>query len=166
MSNKVWISCILLLAIQSTASAEVYRCVLADGRVIYGDKPVNLSDACQPMTEDSAAEYLSVQQDTPRRSPPDQAIAADREAEREAATGTPPESWVERATALVNSYDDALSRRRRENFLANKRKAMKDMAIINAEKKDMLKELQNSPLSKRDRDEIRGILAGIPADAP
>ena len=166
MSNKVWISCILLLAIQSTASAEVYRCVLADGRVIYGDKPVNLSDACQPMTEDSAAEYLSVQQDTPRRSPPDQAIAADREAEREAATGTPPESWVERATALVNGYNDALSRRRRENFLVNKRKAMQDMALINAEKKEMLKELQNSSLSKQDRDAIRGILAGIAADAP
>ncbi len=68
MSNRPLITFILLLAIQSTAGAEVYRCELADGSVIYGDKPVNLSDACQPMAEDSATEYLSVQQGTPRKS--------------------------------------------------------------------------------------------------
>ena len=66
MSNRPLITFILLLAIQSTAGAEVYRCELADGSVIYGDKPVNLSDACQPMAEDAATEYLSVQQPAPR----------------------------------------------------------------------------------------------------
>ena len=161
MSNRPLITFILLLAIQSTAGAEVYRCELADGSVIYGDKPVNLSDACQPMAEDSATEYLSIQQGTPRKSIPEQATAADLEVEREA-TGAPPESWVERATALVDDYNDARTRRRRESYLANKRKAMKDMAMINAEKQEMLTELQNSSLSKQDRDDIKKILAQIP----
>jgi len=162
MSYRPLISFILLLAIQSTASAEVYRCELADGSVIYGDKPVNLSDACQPMMEDSAQEYLSVQQDTPRRATPDQSVATDMEAEREADAGMPPGAWVEWATALVDDYNDARTRRRRESYLTNKRKAMKDMAMINTEKQEMLKELQNSTLSKQERDDIKRILAEIP----
>jgi len=162
MSSRPLITFILLLTIQSTAIAEVYRCELSDGSVIYGDKPVNLSDACQPMAEDSAQEYLSVQQSTPRRSTPGQSSAAELEAEREAVTGTPPESWVERATALVEDYNDARTRRRRESYLANKRKAMQDMTMINAEKQQMLTELKNSPLSKQERDDIKKILAEIP----
>lgn len=166
MSSRLLISFILLLTVQSTATAKVYRCELADGSVIYGDKPVNLSDACQPMTEDSAQEYLSVQQGTPRMSTPDQSIAADLEAERDAATGTPPESWVERAAALVEDYNDALKRRRRESYLADKRKAMQDMTMIHAEKKELLNELQNSSLSKQDRDDVQEILAEIPEPSP
>lgn len=166
MSKKPLIVFILLLAIGATASAEMYRCELSDGSVIYGDKRVNLSDECQPVTEDSAREYLSIQPPAPRRSAPEQPVATDLEAEREAATGTPPDSWVARATTLVDDFNDALKRRRRESYLVNKRKAMQDMARINQEKKAMLTEVQASSLSEQERREIRGILAEIPEDAP
>jgi len=166
MIKKPLLVFFLLLAIRTTAGAEMYRCELSDGSVIYGDKRVNLSDECQPVTEDSAKEYLSVQQPAPRRSTPEQPVATDLEAEREAATGTPPDSWVVRATTLVENYNDARKRRIRDSYLVNKRKAMKDMASINAEKNAMLAELPDSPLSKQERDEIRGILAEIPEAAP
>ena len=166
MSKRPLLVFFLLLAIRATAGGEMYRCELADGSVIYGDKRVNLSDECQPVTEDSAKEYLSVQQPAPRRSTPEQPVATDLEAEREAATGTPPDSWVVRATTLVENYNDARKRRIRDSYLVNKRKAMKDMASINAEKNAMLAELPDSPLSKQERDEIRGILAEIPEAAP
>ena len=166
MSKRPLLVFFLLLAIQATAGAEMYRCELADGSVIYGDKRVNLSDECQPITEDSSKEYLSVEQPAPRRSTPDQPVATDLEAEREAATGTQPDSWVVRATTLVENYNDARKRRIRDSYLVNKRKAMQDMASINAEKNAMLAELPDSPLSKQEQDEIRGILAEIPEAAP
>ena len=59
-----------------------------------------------------------------------------------------------------------MKRRRRESYLVDKRKAMKDMASVNAKKNAMLAELPDSPLSKQERDEIRGILAEIPENAP
>lgn len=166
MSKRSLISFILLLAIQTTAGAAMYRCELSDGSVIYGDKPVNLSDECQPVTEGSAKEYLSVQQPAPRNPAPNRPVATDLKAEREAVTGATPDSWLARATTLVDDYNDALKRRRGESYLVNKRKAMKDMASINAEKEAMLAELPDSPLSKQERDEIRGILAEIPEVAP
>ena len=166
MINRTLVSFILLMAIQTMAGAEMYRCELADGSVIYGDKRVNLSDECQPVTEDSAKEYLSIQQPAPRRSAPAQAVATDQEAVRDAATGTAPDSWVVRATKLVENYNDARKRRLRESYLVNKRKAMQDMASINAEKNAMLAELPDSPLSKQEQDKIRGILAEIPEAAP
>jgi hypothetical protein len=73
---------------------------------------------------------------------------------------------VTRATTLVDAYNDARKRRRRESYLVNKRKAMQDMARINQEKKAMLTEVQASSLSDQERKEIRGILAEIPEDAP
>jgi len=166
MSKRPLIVFILLLAIRATAGAEMYRCELSDGSIIYGDKRVNLSDECQPVTGDSAKEYLSIEQPAPRSSAPEQPVATDLEAEREVVTGAPPDSWQARATTLVDDYNDALKRRRRESYLVNKRKAMKDMASINAEKNAMLDELPDSLLSKQERDEIRGILAEIPEDAP
>ena len=54
MINRTLLSFILLMAIQTMAGAEMYRCELADGSVIYGDRRVNLSDDCQPVTADSA----------------------------------------------------------------------------------------------------------------
>jgi len=166
MRKQSLISFILLLAIQATAGAEMYRCELSDGSVIYGDKRVNLSDECQPVKEDPSKGYLSIQQPASRRSAPNQPVAADLEAEREAATGTPPDSWQARATTLVKNYKDARKRRIRESYMVNKRKAMQDMAKINQEKKAMLKELQDSLLSEQERDQIRGILVEIPEDAP
>jgi len=166
MSKRPLLVFFLLLAIRATAGGEMYRCELADGSVIYGDKRVNLSDECQPITEDSAKEYLSVQQPAPSRSAPAQAVATDQEAERDAATGTSPDSWVVRATTLVENYNDARKRRIRESYLVNKRKAIQDMASINAEKNAMLAELPDSPLSKQEQNEIRGILAEIPETAP
>ena len=166
MSKRPLIVFILLLAIRATAGAEMYRCELSDGSIIYGDKRVNLSDECQPVTGDSAKEYLSIEQPAPRSSAPEQPVATDLEAEREVVTGAPPDSWQARATTLVDDYNDALKRRRRESYLVNKRKAMQDMASINAEKNAMLAELPDSPLSKQEQDEIRGILAEIPEAAP
>jgi len=166
MNKRSLISFILLLAIPVTVGADMYRCELSDGSVIYGDKRVNLSDECQSVTEDSAKEYLSIQQPAPRSPAQDQPVATDLEAERATVTGATPDSWQARAITLVDDYNDALKRRRRESYLVDKRKAMKDMASVNAKKNAMLAELPDSPLSKQERDEIRGILAEIPEDAP
>ena len=166
MINRTLLSFILLLAIQTMAGAEMYRCELADGSVIYGDRRVNLSDDCQPVTADSAKDYLSVQQDTPGGSTTDQPVVADPPDQREAVTAIPQDPWAARATALVENYNDAMKRRIRESYLVNKRKAMREMASLNAEKKAILAELQESSLSQVEREKIRGILAEIPEDAP
>ena len=164
MTKRTLVSFILLVAIQTTAGAEMYRCELADGSVIYGDRRVNLSDQCQPVTAGSAEEYLSIKQGNPGRS----AIAHPTVAEptAEPAPAQPQASWTARATALVENYHDARKRRIRESYLVNKRKAMRDMAMINTEKKAMLAELQASSLSREEREEVRRILAEIPEDAP
>lgn len=166
MSNRTLVSLILLVAIRTTAGAEMYRCELADGSVIYGDRPVNLSDQCQPVTAGSTKGYLSIQQGISGRSTIGQPVAAEPAAEREAAPATSMASWTARATALVENYDNARKRRIRESYMVNKRKAMRDMAMINAEKKAMLAELQESSLSQEEREEVRGILAEIPEGAP
>lgn len=166
MSKRTLAGVILLLAIQTTASADMYRCELADGRVIYGDRRVNLSDECQPVTADSANESLSIQQGTTGRAASDRFAPAEPAGQREAAATTPQVPWAARATALVENYNNARTRRIRESYLVNKRKAMRDMAMINAEKQSMLVELQESTLSQEEREQIKRILAEIPEDAP
>jgi hypothetical protein len=166
MINRSLVSFILLLAIQTMAGAEMYRCELADGSVIYGDRRVNLSDDCQPVTADSAKGYLSVQQEPPDRSATDQPVVAKPADQREVENAIPQDLWAARATALVENYNDARKRRIRESYLVNKRKAMREMVSLNAEKKAMLAELQESSLSQEEREKIRGILAEIPEDAP
>ncbi len=164
MTKRTLVSFILLVAIQTTAGAEMYRCELADGSVIYGDRRVNLSDQCQPVTAGSAEEYLSIKQGSPGRSAIAQPTVAEPTAEP--APAVQQASWTARATALVENYHDARKRRIRESYLVNKRKAMRDMAMINTEKKAMLAELQASSLSREEREEVRRILAEIPEDAP
>ena len=165
MMNRYVVSLILLLTLPITAGAEIYRCELADGSVVYGDKPVNLSDACQPVTAESAKEYLSIQQDSSGQPKPVPAVA-DPVPERETQARAALDRWVVRATGLVENYQDAKRRRIRESYMVNKRKAMQEMAALNAEKKAMLAELQDSSLREQDREQIRKILAGIPEDAP
>ena len=162
MTKRTLVSFILLVVIQTTASAEMYRCELADGSVIYGDRRVNLSDQCQPVTAGSAEEYLSIKQGNPGSS----AIAQPTVDEPATAPAQPQASWTARATALVENYHDARKRRTRESYMVNKRKAMRDMAMINTEKKAILVELQESSLSREEREEVRRILAEIPKDAP
>lgn len=166
MTKRTLVSFILLVVIQTTAGAEMYRCELADGSVIYGDRRVNLSDQCQPVTAGSAEEYLSIKQGNPGRSAIAQPTVAEPTAEPVAAPAQPQASWTARATALVENYHDARKRRTRESYMVNKRKAMRDMAMINTEKKAMLAELQESSLSREEREEVRRILAEIPEDAP
>jgi len=164
MTKCTLVSFILLVVIQTTAGAEMYRCELADGSVIYGDRRVNLSDQCQPVTAGSAEEYLSIKQGNPGRSAIAQPTVAEPAAEPAAAPAQA--SWTARATALVENYHDARKRRIRESYMVNKRKAMRDMAMINTEKKAMLAELQESSLSREEREEVRRILAEIAEDAP
>lgn len=166
MSTRTLVIFTLLLAIQATAGAEIYRCELADGSIIYGDRRVNLSDQCQPVTADSVKEYLSVQQGATGRQEPEPGFSAEQAIEQEAATRAQLDIWVSRATALVENYDNARTRRIRESFMVNKLKAKQDMASLNAEKKAMLADLQESSLSRQDREQIRKILAEIPEDAP
>ena len=166
MMNRYVVSFILLLMIPSTAGAEVYRCELADGSVIYGDKPVNLSDACQPVTADSAKEYLSVQQDSSGQPKTAPAVAAEPVPDRKAEARAQLDTWLVRSRTLVESYNSARTRRIRESYMVNKRKAMQEMASLNAEKKAMLAELQESPLREQERVLIRNVLAEIPEDAP
>lgn len=89
MSKRTLVSFILLVAIQTTAGAEMYRCELADGSVIYGDRRVNLSDQCQPVTAGSAEEYLSIKQGNPGRSAIAQPTVAEPTAEPAAAPAQP-----------------------------------------------------------------------------
>jgi hypothetical protein len=158
------VSVVLLLMIPATAGAEIFRCELADGSVIYGDKPVNLSDACQPVTADSAKEYLSIQQD--RSGKRKTAVVAEPVPKREAETRALLDRWLARSTTLVESYNNARTRRIRESYMVDKRKAMQEMASLNAEKQTILAELQESPLREQERLLIRNILAEIPEDAP
>lgn len=164
--NRYLVSFILLMTTTAIAGAEIYRCELADGSVVYGDKPVNLSDACQPVKADSAKEYLSIQQDRSDEPKPAPAVVADPFAEREKEAGERLDTWLARANSLVESYNNARTRRIRESYLVNKRKALQEMASLNAEKKAMLAELQESSLREQERAQVRDILAKIPADAP
>ena len=166
MINRYVLNFVLLLTIPATAGAEIYRCELADGSVIYGDKPVNLSDACQPVTADSAKEYLSIQQDSSGQPETAPVVAAELVPDRKAEARAQLDTWLARATTLVESYNNARTRRIRESYMVNKRKAMQEMESLNAEKKAMLAELQESPLREQERVLIRSVLAEIPEDAP
>lgn len=166
MSKRSLVSFILLLAIPATVGAEMYRCELSDGSVIYGDKRVNLSDDCQPVTGDSPKEYLSIQQPTPRKPAPNKPVGIKPAPASETTTDASVDSWTTRATKLVENYNDARKRRTRESYMVNKQKAMRDMKSIQTEKKEMLAELHNSSLSKQKREEIKEILAEIPEVGP
>lgn len=161
MKIHLMMTVICVLATQTTLSAEMYRCEMPDGRVLFGDKPVNLSDACQPVEEASPGEYVTRTPTAGRQPAAGAPLIIQAPRDREPAE-MGPDAWEARAAALVDAYKKARKKRSYESYLVNKRKALAEMARLREEKALLMQDMANSPLNARQRERVRTLLDGIP----
>lgn len=161
MKILLMMTVLCVLAAPATLNADMYRCEMPDGRIIFGDKPVNLSEACQPVREASTGGNGSSLPKAGSR-PAAEAALINRTPGDEKPVEVDPDTWAARATTLVDAYKEARKKRMSESYLVNKRKALAEMAQLREEKALLLEDMANSTLNRRQRERVRVILNEIP----
>ena len=161
MKIRLMMTVLCVLAAPATLNADIYRCEMPDGRILFGDKPVNLSDACQPVKEASSGEEGSPLPKATSR-PAAEAALINRTPGGKKPVEADPDGWAARATALVDAYKEARKKRTSESYLVNKRKALAEMAQLCEEKALLLEDMANNTLNTRQRERVRVILNEIP----
>jgi hypothetical protein len=155
-------SVLLLLILQTSAAAEIYRCQTSDGRVVLTDKPLNLSDDCEQIKEDTSKGAYSGRPEEKRTRPPGKARTSKQATPDQSEQKSDPAAWESRAYALVASYKDAVKRRFHESNIFDKQQAIRDVEAIKQEKGSFLEELERSSIPQQKRKEVEKILGEIP----
>jgi len=150
---------LLMVLSASAASAETFRCRQADGTLVLTDNPANFPAGCRPEKSPADGGTLSVVPTPtpvlPEREPVERSPAGSGELKTK-----PP--WRQKASALVEEYRVALTRRYRTMPVAEKRKVIQKIEEIKKRKGKMLGQIEASRLPRRERLEIKEILAQIP----
>lgn len=162
MANRPLIFIIIFLLLQATAAAEIYRCQISGGDVVFTDKRLNLSDDCVLVKEELPPDITSNWSSQTGDTPSAEDGLPNPEASDKTAGKAGFELWVSRASTLVNDYQAAVKNRFHETRVLDKQKAMVEITRIKLEKETLLKELKESSLNRKEREEIQNILAEIP----
>ena len=177
MPKSVLLLLMTLLILSASAHAGIYRCTLQDGSVVYGDKPVYLSDDyCQEVVEKEPQNPYRTQPGQRSGNRPatqevkgassttaDEQVAARKILETaQDSSATPFETIENQAKDMVDNFKTARTKRYRESYLKDKQKAMREITALKKEKTLLLKDLPASGLSATQQEEIRKILAEIP----
>ena len=162
MNIYTLMSVVLLLMLQTTANAEVYRCQTSEGEVVFTDKPLNLSNDCKQVKEDSSKGAYSGPPTQNRRATPSKANSPKKKPPKESPEEPDPDSWTSRASTLVGNYNDAVKKRFHESRVLDKQKAIREINKTKEERYSLLEELADSSLSHKQREKVRKILDEIP----
>jgi hypothetical protein len=147
------------LFLLTSASAEIYRCRTAEGRLIMTDNQANLPAGCIPIEPSQGAGSFNIMPSTAgdsMQSPAGQsgeAVNPDRP--------EPAIDWQGQAEELVRSYNDALTRRYHATRVTEKREALRQVDEFRRKRLDMLDRLDTSGLSRAERQAVRHTLDGI-----
>ena len=152
----------LLLALNSMAFAEVYRCQTPEGGVVFSDKPLNLSEDCQRIKQEHSPDIYSNRPTQSRTPAPGKAKASKQKPSDKPVVKTQLELWTSRSETLVDDYNAAVKKRFHESFVLDKQKALLEINRIKEKKIALLEELEVSSLPGKDRQEIQDILREIP----
>ena len=160
MYRKYVLTTGLWLLMLTYASAEVYRCRTADGRLVMTDNQTNLPAGCAPIdnppdngsfnimpnTDGSAVQNPAEQKEEAFKPDTSQPLALQSEAE-----------------TLVQSYKDAVTRRYHSSRVVEQQAAMRQITELRQKKQELLDRLPGSGLSNDKRKRVQGILSKIPS---
>jgi len=136
--------------------AEMYKCRTPEGKTVITDRKIVLSDDCQLIHETSEANTFT--------NVPETSGSAASESSPDMPQGGTPDSsaWQQQATALEESYQEAVRRRYHASYASEKREAIQQIEQLRAQKGQMLEDLSRSGLTPAEQDAIRSILEVIP----
>jgi hypothetical protein len=142
------------------ASAEVYRCRTTEGRLIMTDQQTNLPAGCTPIDNPPGSGSFNIMPSTEERAVQSPAKQSE-EAPRPDTTGR--SALQDQAEVLIQSYNDAVTRRYHSSRVVEQQKAIREITELRQKKREMLDSLAQSGLSRDERKSVRNILDGIPS---
>ena len=112
---------------QTTADAEMYRCQTSEGKVVFTDKPLNLSNDCKQIKEDSSKGTYSGPPTSNRSSSPSKTNSPKKKPSKKSSEKPDLDSWTSRASTLVGNYNEAVKKRFHESRVLDKQKALREI---------------------------------------
>ena len=149
----------LFFLMLSCAAAEVYRCRTADGRLIMSDKQTNLPAGCTPLENPPGSGTFNIMPSTEGSAVQSPAMQSEEAARPDATGGN---AVQDQAQQLVQSYNDAVTRRYHSSRVVEQQKAMREITELRRKRQEVLDSLAKSGLSLDERHSVRKILDGIP----
>ncbi len=160
MSRKSLLALGLFFLMLSCASAEVYRCRTAEGQLVMSDNQTNLPDGCTPVDKPPGSGSFNIIPGTEGSTVQSQAKQSEAAASPET---TGQSAYQDQAQALVQSYNDAVTRRYHSSRVVEQRAAMREITELREKKQEILDSLVKSGLSLDERKSVRKMLDGIPS---
>ena len=149
----------LFFLMLSCATAEVYRCRTAEGRLIMSDKQTNLPAGCTPVENPPGTGTFNIMPSTEGSAVQSPAMQSEEAARPDTTGGS---AVQDQAQQLVQSYNDAVTRRYHSSRVVEQQKAMREITELRRKKQEILDSLAKSGLSLDDRRAVKRTLDGIP----
>jgi hypothetical protein len=150
---------VLLLMLPSSASAEIFRCRTADGRLVMTDNPTSLPAGCVQVDKPAGTGSFNVVPAAPASQSETPAEPGSSVEEPKSGDQT---TLLEQARLLVQDYEEAVARRYRVGRVAEQNAAMRDIGELKRQKEDMLRRVDSAGLNQEERHVIRRTLDRIP----
>lgn len=146
----------MLLFALTCASAEIYRCRTAAGKLVMTDNMTKLPAGCEPLEGTPGGGSFNVvpnvKEDRNEKPPEQKAKPVVRD----------PTPWLNDASDLVKSYNDAVRRRTYEGLEIKRRRLTQEIKDMKRHKQEMLGDVANSGLTGDQQNSIRETLDQIP----
>lgn len=143
MTRIVMTTLLLMLATASLAGADIFKCRLPDGTIVFADNPV-AADCTMERVEDLPV--LGVLPEAPAR-PPAAPTAADSGSQASDRGVKPYEAYASEVSALVEQHQAARKRLYRASLARDKQEARSELSDLKAQMSSLADEIEQSELS-------------------
>jgi len=160
MTRILTIAALLSIMATSPSWGDIYKCQFPDGRTFFTDSPELATADCKP--ERVELPPLSIMSDVPRSQTsavPNTARATSSQASESKAKSF--EAYKTEVSALVEQFEAARRAVFRSTLVKNKQVARRDLTDIRARKNELASEIEQSELSRSEKQELQGSLATI-----
>jgi hypothetical protein len=161
---KLLVLLLLLAALPSGASAEIYSCRDAGGNLMFTDDPANFPPGCQPVNSGSPGKTGGGLTIIP--APPASSVEIGsvlKEIEREADRQKKQiEDWKEEARKLARDFQEASAERIPTLPTPKVQQGLARMQRIERQAVELRQEVSRARMPSSDRAEIENLLATIP----
>jgi hypothetical protein len=160
MTRILTIAALLSIMATSPSWGDIYKCQFPDGSTFFTDSPELATADCKP--ERVELTPLNIMSDVSRSQTsavPNTARASSSQASESKAKSF--EAYKTDVSALVEQFEAARRAVFRSTLVKNKQVARRDLTDIRARKNELASEIEQSELSRSEKQELQGSLATI-----
>jgi hypothetical protein len=153
--------CCMWMAVDGRAIADIYKCTDAQGGVIYTDDPSKMPRDCNTDQSVNLPRLNVIPAETVSPGKPRAAGSPVRKTQQ----GDEASSYAtfnNQAQDLVDRYNSARQKATFSPLFRNKEAAKSELRGIQSEKHDLMIEVEQSSLSRSQKDQIIGKLSRVP----